>query len=110
MTRDQWANWVGTFMPLQNKLLEYATDPSTVSNAMAEASENVNDAFAAQQGITQRRLAQQGVSLSADEQGAQDRAFSLTKSLADVHAQNTARDLTKQRQQSIMGNPAPQGV
>ncbi len=56
---------------------------------------------------TQERLRGLGLTLSADEQHAMDRSTGLSRSLADVGAQNTARDQTLARQQSILGNPAP---
>lgn len=110
VTRDQWAQYVNTFVPIENKLIQYATDPTVVSDAMSEASTGVKNAFTAQEGSTQRRLKGLGVSLSADEQAAQKRSSGLAESLADVQSQNTARDLTVQRQQSILGSPVPQGV
>lgn len=110
ITRQQWADYVGTFIPIENSLIKYATDPGVVTEAMAEASQDVNSAFDAQQGATGRRLAGLGVTLSGDEQEAQTRSTGLMRSLADVQGQNLARDLTTQRQQSILGNPAPQGV
>ena len=110
VTRQQWANYVGTFVPIENQLIKYATDPNTVSNAMSSASTDVNNAFDAQTGSTQRRLSGLGVNLSPDEQAENTKATGLTRSLADVQGQNTARDLTVQRQQSILGSPAPQGV
>lgn len=110
VTREQWANYVNTFVPIENKLIKYATDPNTVSDAMAGASTDVHNAFDAQEGATQRRLSGLGVQLSPDEQQAQKRSSGLTESLADVQAQNTARDLTVQRQQTILGSPAPTGA
>lgn len=110
LTRQQWADYVTTFVPIENQLIDYATDPATVGNAMAEASTDVNAAYDAQQGATQRRLRGLGVTLDADQQRAQQREFGLSKSLADVGAQNTAAALTRQRQSSILGNPAPQGA
>lgn len=107
ITRQQWSDYVNTFVPIENQLIKYATDPTVVSDAMSEASGNVNDAFDAQVGATQRHLKGLGVSLSPDEQGAQAKSTGLARSLADVGAQNVARDLTVQRQQSILGNPAP---
>jgi hypothetical protein len=109
-TRQQWSNYVNTFVPIENQLIKYATDPGVVTGAMSDASKGVNDAFDAQQGATQRRLQGLGVQLSPDEQAAQTRSSGLTRSLADVQSQNTARDLTTQRQQSILGSPAPQGA
>lgn len=109
VTRQQWADYVSTFIPIENQLIKYATDPAVVSNAMSEASQNVNQAFNAQEGATQRNLKGLGITLSEDERAAQTRSMGLARSLADVGNQNVARDLTTQRQQSILGNPAPQG-
>lgn len=110
-TRQQWSDYVNTFVPIENQLIKYATDPTVVSGAMADASKGVNNAFDAQQGATQRRLQSLGVQqLAPDEQEAQTRSQGLTRALADVQSQNTARDLTTQRQQSILGSPAPQGA
>ncbi len=106
-TALQWSDYVNTFVPIENQLIKYATNPGVVSSAMSEASGNVNDAFDAQEANTQRRLKGLGVTLDADEQAAQTKATGLSRSLADVGAQNTARDLTVQRQQGILGNPAP---
>ena len=108
LTRQQWQDYVSTFVPIENQLIDYATDPNKPLEAMKEASQDVNDAYGAQVGATQRRLGGLGVSLNADEQQSQQRSFGLSKSLADVGAQNMAGALTRQRQDSILGNPSPQ--
>ncbi len=110
VTREQWANYVNTFVPIENKLIKYAMDPAVVSDAMADASTGVHQAFAAQEGSTQRRLQGMGVQLSPEEQAAQTRSSGIREGLADVQGQNTAHDLTTQRQQSILGSPVPQGA
>lgn len=109
-TRQQWSDYMNTFVPIENNLIQYATDPNTVSDAMSSASTDVNNAFTAQAGATTRQLSALGTTLDPDEQKAQTLSSGLTQSLADVQSQNTTRDLTVQRQQSILGNPAPQGV
>lgn len=109
LTRDQWAQYVSTFVPLENTLIRYATDPETVNNAMSEASQDVNASYDAQTGATQRRLKGLGVNLTPEQQSAQTRSLGLSRSLSDVGAQNTAAELTRSRQQQILGNPAPQG-
>ena len=109
MTRQQWANYVSTFVPLENQLIKYATDPSVVSNAMAEASRDVNFSFDAQQGSLDRRMRAMGVTPDNDQQAVQKRNTGLSRALADVNAQNVAGYTTRQRQQSILGNPAPMG-
>ena len=110
LTRDQWQTYVQNFVPVENKLISYATDPSVVTNAMSSASKDVTGAFDASQASGARRLRGMGLSLDTDEQKSADKSFGLAKSLADVGAQNTARDATVQRQQSIIGNPAPQAI
>jgi hypothetical protein len=110
LTREQWQNYVSTFVPIENQLIEYATDPNRPLQAMEEASRDVNAAFDAQVGSTDRRLRGLGVELDEDERMAQQRSFGLSKSLADVGAQNMAGAMTRQRQASILGNPAPQAT
>lgn len=107
LTREQWENYLNTFVPIENQLIKYATDASQPAQAMAAASADVNSSFGAQAGATARRLTGLGVNLNPEQQAASGREFSLAKSLADVQGQNVARDLTIQRQQSILGNPAP---
>ena len=109
VTRQQWSDYVSTFIPIENKLIQYATDPGVVSGAMQTASQGVNQSFDAQQGATERRMKGLGVSMTPDEQAAQKRSTGIARSLADVQAQNSANTLTQQRQQSILGNPMPTG-
>lgn len=110
LTRDQWSTYVNTFVPIENQLIKYATDPNVVTQAQAKASTGVNAAFAQQEGATGRRLAGLGVTLSPEEAAEQKKQYGLSRSLADVQAQNMAGDVTRQRQQSILGNPAPTGA
>ena len=107
LTRDLWAQWTTNFLPYENKLIEYASDPGVVDEAQAAASENVGMAFDAQKGATQRRLRGLGLTLDADEQEAADRGYGLARSLADVTAQNVAGARTRARQQGVLGNPVP---
>jgi len=109
MTRQQWANYVSTFVPIENQLIKYATDPSVVSNAMSDASRDINASFDAQEGSFQRRMRAMGGTLDADQQATRQRNTGLSRALADVNAQNVAGYTTRQRQQSILGNPAPMG-
>jgi hypothetical protein len=107
LTRDQWAQYVSTFVPIENQLIKYATDPNVVTNAMSQASADVNSAYNAQEGATQRHLRGLGVTLTPEQQRAQQKSYGLSRSLADVGAQNISAEMTRQRQQSVLGNPAP---
>ena len=107
LTRDLWAQWITNFMPYENKLIEYASDPATVSESQAAASENVGMAFDAQRAATGRRLRGLGLTLDEDEQQAADRGYGIARSLADVTAQNVAGARARARQQGVLGNPMP---
>lgn len=108
LTRENWYTYLNELgVPQENKLLKYATDPTVVSNAMTEASQDVNQSFDRMAGITNERIRGLGLSLDPDEQQAVARSTGLARSLADVGAQNRVRDMTRARQQSILGNPAP---
>lgn len=107
LTRDMWASWTSNFLPFENDLIEYASDPEAVTRAQQQASENVGLAFDAQQQATGRRLKGLGLTLDEEEQRAADRSYSTARSLADVTAQNVAGARTRERQQNVLGNPAP---
>lgn len=107
LTRQMWQSYVQNFIPIENDLIEYATNPDTVTNAVSRAREGVASSFEAQQGATQRRLFGLGVSLDQDEQKSLDRSSAISNSLADVDVANKTARQTRQRQQSILGNPAP---
>lgn len=110
LTRQQWADYVSTYVPVENKLIAFATDATQPAKAMARASESVQNAFGAQEGDFQRKMQGLGVSLSADEQAARKRAAGLSKSLADVQAQNVAQTQTRNLQYGLMGAPSPDVV
>ncbi|ERR1700741_100867 len=107
LTRQQWQNYVSTFVPIENQLIQYATDKSLPGQAMAQAGADVDQAYASQAGQQARKLQGMGIALDPSEQAATTRLTGLSHALSNVQAQNTARDLTISNQQSILGNPAP---
>jgi len=107
LTRAQWVDWYTTWKPFEDKLIEFQQSPTAVADSMARASQNVQRSFDMQEQSTAERLQGYGLSLSADESAALKRSSGLARSLADVNAQNSARDMTRARQMSILGNPAP---
>lgn len=107
LTQQQWQNYVSTFVPVENQLINYATDKTQPAQAMAQASTDVNNAYGVQAGEQQRLLQGEGVTLNPTQQAAATRATGLSQSLANVQGQNVAHDLTISNQQSILGNPAP---
>lgn len=107
LTRQGWKDYMTQFMPLENLLIDYASDPLEVTKSMQRASQSVSTQFDAQQGITERGLRGRQITLSPDEKAAAGRESSLTRSLADVQAQNVAGQQTLARQRSILGQPLP---
>lgn len=107
LTRQMWETYVSQWMPYENRLINLATSESAVPDSMAEASAFVGRSFDQQRASQQRRMRGLGLSLDPEEQQVADRSFGLAKSLADVQAQNSARDQTRMRQRSVLGNPAP---
>lgn len=108
MTRAMWFQYMTEIgMPQEDRLIQYATDPTVVSDAMAEASKDATSAFALSEVGQKKRLASLGLSLTPEEQQAADRSNSLARSIADVGAQRRARDATQMRQQALIGNPYP---
>lgn len=107
LTREQWANYLRDTVPFENRLISYSNDPRVVTDAMSEASADAQQAFRNRAAVQQRGLRSLGVTLDPDEQRAAARSTSLAGSLADVHAQNVARDATMARQRSVLGSPVP---
>jgi hypothetical protein len=107
LTRAQWDEYLSTYVPLENLMINYATDPNAVSQAVSSARRNVGMSFDAQQGVNQRRMRGLGLTLDSDEQRAADRSSALARSAADVTAANLTADRVRERQQGLMGNPAP---
>lgn len=108
MTRQAWQDYIANFVPFENRLIQYATDPNVVKEAVSEAREDATAAFDQAQLGTQQKLRGMGITLSADEQQAANRQTGLARALTEVQAANTARDATLDRQRSIMGMPMPQ--
>lgn len=108
LTRQQWQDYVAQFIPFENDLIEYAMNPETVTKSIDRARAGVAASFKAQEGVNERRLRANQVTLSPDEQAAAGRRTDLARSLADVQSANIARDMTVQRQRAVMGSqPAP---
>lgn len=108
LTRQQYADYVSNIVPLENRLIDYATDPSVVGNAVTRAQGLVNTSFDRQAAANQERIRGLGLTLDADEQAAMTRSTDLARGLAEVDAMNSARDQTMARRASILGSPTPQ--
>lgn len=108
ITRQQWDDYLQNYIPIENRLISYAMDEDAPMQQAQRAGQDISSAFGRQRESTQRRLAGMGLQLTPEEQAAADKSSRLSESLATVGAMNNARDATLQRQQSVLGNPAPQ--
>lgn len=103
LARDQWATYLQMFMPVEDSIINYATDPRISGQSAERAVGMVDQAFDANAGVQQRRRRAYGITLTGDEQAAVDRRANVDESLTKVHAANTSRDLTMSRQRQLMG-------
>lgn len=108
ITRQQWDDYLTQYVPIENRLIDYAMDEDAPVAAAERAGRGIGQSFEQQRESTGRRLAGMGLQLTAEEQASADKQSRLSESLATVGAMNNARDTTTQRQQGILGNPSPQ--
>lgn len=107
ITRQQWDDYLTQYVPMENRLIEYAMDETAPQDASYLAGRDVGAAFDRQRESTERRLSGMGLQLTDEERAAMEKQSGLSESLATVGAMNNARDATVQRQQSVIGNPSP---
>lgn len=108
LTRQQWDDYLTNYVPVENRLINYAMDEDAPVQAAERAGRDIGASFGRQRESTQRRLGGMGLQLTPEEQSAADKSSRISESLATVGAMNNARDATLQRQQSVLGNPSPQ--
>ena len=102
LNRAQWEDWKQRFRPAVEDLADTATDPTAANDAANQAQESVGLAFDTSQTINNQNRQRYGVSLSPDQQQAQERAQNVNRSAAMATAGNEARISAQDRQQSIL--------
>jgi hypothetical protein len=107
LSRQQWQLYMQNFVPIENQLIDFATNKALPGQAMNQAITDVNQSYTAQQGAFQREMTGMGVQLTPQQQAARTREQGLSQALARVQGANTARDLTIANQQAVLGNPSP---
>lgn len=108
LVQQQQANYQAMYEPVENQLIDYATNPNTISNAQARAGANASIASAgAAQGLN-KTLEGQGIKLTPVQEQAQQRKLGLQASLSKVGAMNTAGQQTYDTiSQVLSGGAAP---
>lgn len=102
LSRAQWEDWKARFAPYITKLAGEATDPNAAMNAADQAKSSVGLAFDTANTVNDQNRERYGVSLSPEQQVAQQRATSVGRSAAMASAGNEARISALDRQQSIL--------
>ena len=106
ISQNEWSTYLQHFMPIENTLLQYAQNtalPEQNAQAALGIQEQANTQGA---GIQERQLAQYDTSLNPEEAAAAKKATGISNAVANVQAQNQAKDVTVANQMSIMGTPS----
>jgi hypothetical protein len=109
MAYGQWQQWVSQFMPVENTLINYASDRTLPSQEAAKAVSGVQSAYGQQAKMQDLTMRTAGIQLNPEERQAFEREKSLSQSLSEVQASNMARQMTTDRQRSTLGVPMNTG-
>lgn len=102
----QWNDYMQTFVPQENLLLQYAMDPNYAAKQMQTAQGLQQQANQQASGIQARQLAQYDTTLTPEQAAAAKKQTGITGALAEVQTANQAKDLAAQTQLGILGAPA----
>jgi hypothetical protein len=102
-TRSQWYDYLQRFVPRENELIQYATDPTQPAQQAAKAQGLVDSAYTGIAGQQQRQATGLGLQLTPDQVAANQRQTDTSKSLSEVSAMNTAANSTYNEQMQILG-------
>jgi predicted membrane-bound mannosyltransferase len=105
VTANEWSDYMQHFVPYENQLIQYAQDPNRPQKDMQTALGIQQAGNAQEPGIEQRQLAQYDTKLTAEEQTESNKQRGLNDALANVTAQNKAKDTAVANQMGIMGTP-----
>lgn len=104
IAREQWADYKTRFQPLEDKLLNFASNKeNNINKARADAAGRVETMYGGAQGQTERRLQSYGLQITPEVQGRISKRLGLDKSLANVQAQNMAARDTENQMSGIVG-------
>lgn len=88
--QSQISNYQGLYGGVNQQLMQDATNPNFVSNAQAQAQQNVQRSFQPAAAGLQHSLQQQGVVLTPQQQQISGQKMEIQNSLAQVDAMNRA--------------------
>jgi hypothetical protein len=106
VSASEWETYMQHFVPYENQLIQYATDPTVPGTAMSTAETLQQQGNAQATGMQTRALAQMDTSLNPQEAAAMARQSQVSGVLATVGAGNTAKDQAVANQMSVLGTPS----
>ena len=105
VTASEWGTYLQHFVPEENQLIQYAMDPNKAGENMKLALGMQEQANTQAEGIQARRLAQEDVKLTPEQQAIAEKQRGISNATANVTAQNKAKDVTVANQMGILGAP-----
>jgi hypothetical protein len=107
---SQWADYQSTFVPLENVLVQRASNPD-YAGRLASASKDVQSSFNAADKSATDRLHSYGLEMTPGQKQSYARSSNLDRGLADVEAQNSTRAAIRGEQMmALTGTGAGAGV
>ena len=106
LTRQQFQDYLSRFVPVENQLIQYATDPTQPLQQAQQAQGLVEAAYAAQPQLWRDTLAREGVTPTAAQSAAAQRQTRYQQGLAEVGAMNGAAQATAATQNQILSGSA----
>lgn len=102
LSRAQWEDWKARFAPVIQELADEATDPNAAQDAAIQAKNAMGTAFDSAETINTQNRQKYGISLTPEQQAAQERISNVSRTAAMASAGNEARISALDRQQSIL--------
>lgn len=109
--KQQYANFQQSFVPEENKLISYATDPNTIPNAQKRAMADASGGFAGQRAGMQKYLNTRGIQLPQQEMDQMNRRTQINQSAGLVDAANRAGVTTYDTINNVLaGSQSPTAI
>lgn len=108
--REQWANYLARFAPLEEELITSYQSPEIRNRMLSDAATRTGQAFDTAQGIYGRTLSRITPSQDATERAETSRLFGMNRTLAQVDARNRTRQGLAELDQAILGGGLTAGA
>jgi hypothetical protein len=107
--RDQWADYLKTYQPVANTLMQQTSynNPTLIADQVNQGASDVNIAFQNSAINQQQNFQRYGIAPTEGQQGYMNRANSLDKSTAIVDSANKIRANIADRNRSIAAGGIP---